>query len=1090
MEFRTLGPIELWAAAERRGLGSARARSLLAMLLLTPRTLVPSETLIDRLWDRQPPDKARESLSVYMARLRASLREAVGDEVRLVGRTHGGYLLEVDPDAIDLHRFRRLHRQGAALRASGNHADAAELLYEADALWRGQALAGIRGEWVTRMREVLEEERRAAIIERIGCELELGRHSDLVGELGNLLTRYPLDETLVAHQMTALYRTGRQADALRFYREFRRRLIEEQGTEPGAMLSELHLRMLGGDLRLSVSPAGRHAIRRAVPDTLPVEVTDFVGRDHELALLTGKEGGNPTIAIIEGMPGVGKTTLALRAARLVAERYPDGMIHLNLQSHDLHNPSLQPAEALHRLLRKLSVPVAQIPKTLDELAVLWRAHLSRRRIVVILDDAAGREQIRPLLPVSGQCLFLITTRRRLPGFDDALTITLDVLSTDDAVSLFRKVVGESRVLDTEQVGAAVALCGRLPLAIQVAAGRFAQAAEPKLDDLIEDWSQSPAWIGGGTGTATSEVLAAFELSYRALEPDHQRFFRSLGVSPCGAHSPLAAAALADCTIGQADAALAALLDCHLLTEVADGQVRLHDLVRGYAAARARRDDPQAEQRLAVSRLLDYYLENADRADRVLHPLRRRPGVEVGHLSAACPTVDTREAAVCWLESEWRNIVEVATYAGRHEWKQQCADLSCVLSEFLKVRACWDEAVTLHDLALQCSRYLADPVRTAQASLALSEVRQQTGRHETAISLAEEAGAIYRSLADTRGEAESLDHVGLAHQRTARSREALAYFRQARILFEAAGDSRGVADTLSHSGIACWHLGRYPEANSQLLEALSRYRDLDDLRGEAKVLNNLGRVHLYNGQYGEALAAYQRSLQIFRRIGGPQNEAILYHAIGSVHCSEGKYQEALSACRRALTIYRDIGDLPDEADVLNDIGVIYQSAACYDEAFIHHQKAQLIAEKVGDLSQQLIALRMIADLERGAGRPSEALEQYYSALKLAREIGNPYEEGKILEGIAELTLYTERRDVARIVFRQALDIFERLGVPEAESARTRIEAIDPPVSAPTAHTSMRRVRAVGGGAMSTGAMQLAVVEVGPADGSAPPVVQAS
>jgi tetratricopeptide (TPR) repeat protein/DNA-binding SARP family transcriptional activator len=1090
MEFRTLGPIELWVAAERRDLGSARTRSLLAMLLLTPRTLVPAETLIDRLWDARPPAKARESLSVYMARLRASLRQAVGDEVRLVGRTHGGYLLEVDPDAIDLHRFRRLHRQAAALRASGNHNDAIELLREADALWRGQALAGIRGDWVTRTREALEEERRAAIVERIGCQLELGRHSDLVSELGNLLTRYPLDEMLVAHQMTALYRTGRQADALRLYRESRSRLIEEQGTEPGTMLSELHLRMLGGDPRLAVRPAGRHAIRLALPDTLPVDVTDFVGRHHELALLTGEQGGSPTIAIIEGMPGVGKTTLAVRAAHLVAERYPDGMIHLNLQSHDPQNLSLQPAEALHHLLRKLSLPVAQIPKTLDELAVLWRAHLSRRRIVVILDDAAGREQIRPLLPVAGQCLFLITTRRRLPGFDDALTITLDVLSTDDAVSLFRKVVGESRVLDTEQVGAAVALCGRLPLAIQVTAGRLAQAAEPRLDDLIEEWSQSPAWLGGGTGTATSEVQAAFELSYNALEPDHQRFFRSLGVSPCAAHSPLAAAALAGCTVAQADAALAVLLDCHLLTQAADGQFRLHDLLRGYAAARARSDDPQAEQKRAVSRLLDYYLKTADRADRILHPLRRRLNVEVGHVQVASPAVDTQDGAVGWLESEWRNIVQAATYAGRHEWKQQCADLSRVLSEFLKIRACWDEAVMLHGLALQCSRYLADPARVAHASLALCEVRQHTGRHETAISLAEEAAALYRSLADTGGEAESLDQIGLAHQRTARSREALAYFRQARILFEAAGDSRGVADTLSHSGIACWHLGRYPEANDQLGDALSLYRDVDDCRGEAKVLNNLGRVHLYNGQYGEALQAYRRSLEIFRRIGGPQNEAILFHAIGSVHCAQGKYEEALSACRRALTIYRDIGDLPDEADVLNDIGVIYRSAACYDEAFIHHRKAQLIAEKVGDLSQQLIALRMIADIHSGAGRPSEALEHYYSALKLAREIGNPYEEGKILEGIAELTLYTERRDVARIVFRQALDIFERLGVPEAESARTRIQAIDPPVPAPATDPPVRRVHVVGAGASSTGAIQLAAVEAGQADGSAPPVVQAS
>jgi DNA-binding SARP family transcriptional activator/tetratricopeptide (TPR) repeat protein len=1063
MEFRALGPVELWSADERRDLGSASARTLLVMLLLTPRTMLPVETLIDRLWDTRPPIKARETLSVYIARLRASLRQAAGGEIRLIGGAQSGYLLEVDPEAVDVHRFRRLRRQAAALRASGDYDDAADLLHQADGLWRGQALAGIRGDWVTRMRDVLDEERRAAIIERIECELELGRHADLVGEVGQLLTRYPFDETLIAHQMTALYRTGRQADALSLYRETRRRLVEEQGTEPGTTLSGLHLRILSGDPGLAISPTGRRGLEVPVADPLPVEVAEFVGRENELALLTTEHGDNPAIAIIEGMPGVGKTTLAVRVARMVAGQYPDGVLHLNLHSHGPQSPSLHPTEALHQLLRMLSVPTAQIPKTLDERAALWRAHLSRRRVVVILDDAAGHDQLRPLLPAAGQCLMLITTRRRLPGFAAARTVPLDVLSTDEAVSLFRRVVGESQALDADQVAAAVALCGRLPLAIQVIAGRFAQAGEARLDHLLEEWSQSPAWLAD-TGAATAEIIAAFELSYRALEPDHQRFFRRLGASPCATHSRLTAAALAGCAPGLAETALAVLLDCHLVTQDPDGQFRLHDLVRGYAAARARRDDDLGEQKRAVSRLLDYYLHTADRADRVLYPLRRRADVQVEHGPARSPAFDRRERAAEWLESEWRNIVQAATYAGRHEWKRECADLGYLLAEFLKIRPYWDEAITVHNLALHSSRYLADRARIARASLALSEVRQQTGQQEAAMSLADEAAAIYRSLDDGRGEAESLDQIGLAHQRNGRSREALAYFEQAQILYQAAEDPRGVADALSHSGIARWHLGRYPEANDHLRDALLLYRAVGDRRGEAKALNNLGRVHVYNGQYEEALVVYQRSLHIFEEIDGPQNQAILWQAIGSTECFRGRHEEALSACRRALKIYRDIGDRPNEADVLNDIGYIYQNAACYDEAYIHHQKAQAIAEEIGDPTQQLIAQRMIADIQRGSGRPDEALDNYTAALKLAREIGNPYEEGKILEGMAELTLCTQRRDVARIVFRQALEIFDRLGVPEAESARTRIQAIDPafPVR-PSQRPSAREVDAADAGA---------------------------
>ncbi len=1040
MEFRALGPIELWSAGQQRDLGSARARCVLAILLLTPRTIVPVEVLIDRLWDTRPPPKARESLSVYITRLRASLRHALGDRVRLVARARG-YVLDVDPEAVDLHQFRRLRRQANALTASGDYDHASWVLREADGLWRGQALAGIPGDWVARMRDSLEEERRAAILERVECELELGRHGDLVGELHHLLAQYPLDETFIAHQMTALYWNGRPGDALNLYRETRSRLIVEQGTEPGPTLSELHQLILRRDPQLAVRLAGQHLGRVSRPDTLPPETVEFVGRSEEVRLLTGEHGDTPRISVIEGMPGVGKTALAVHAARVVSGQYPDGVFYLSLRTHNPETPSLDPAEALHRLLRMLTVPANQIPDAIGERAALWRAQLSRRRTVVILDDAARHDQIRPLLPVAGRCLILITTRRRLPDLQGARTLTLDVLSNDDAITLFRRIAGQDRVQDDDKVATAVGLCGRLPLAIQLTAGRLAQGYPPRLGDLIEQLSQSPVQLGG-TGAASPEVMSAFDLSYCALEPDHQRIFRRLGVSPCASVSLQAAAALGGCTLAEAEKALATLFDHHLLAPAPDGRFRFHDLIRGYAAVRAARDDPEPEQRQAVARLLDYYLHTADKADRVLHPFRRRMPFSVTHLPAASPALGTQEDAAGWLESEWRNILQAAQHAGRHEWKRKCADLTHVLADFVETGAHWHEAIAAHTLALQACRDLADPARIAQASLELSAVSQQTGRQEATLPLAEDAAAIYRSLADRRGEAEALDQIGLAHQRTARSREALAYFHEARILYDGAADQRGVANTLSHSGIACWHLGRYPDAMGHLRQALSLYRDVGDRRGEAKTLNNLGRMQRYCGYHRDALEAYQKSLEIFSEIGGVQNQAILYHNIGGVHHYKGSYEEALAACRRALAIYRDIGDLPDEADVLNDIGAIYQSAECYDMALIHHQKARLIAEEIGNLSQQVIALRRIADVRRGSGQHGEAFDHYHTALTLAREIGDPYEEAKILEGIAESTLNTQRPYAARIVFRQALDIFERLGVPEAESARIRIETMNP------------------------------------------------
>src|SRR5579875_3755143 len=608
-----------------------------------------------------------------------------------------------------------------------------------------------------------------------------------------------------------------------------------------------------------------------------------------------------------------------------------------------------------------------------------------------------------------------------------------------------------------QIAAVVESCGRLPLAVKLTAGRIARAGlasgrfapDPvardgagRLGDLMDELP-SPPERPGQHGAPAPEVTAAFDLSYRALDPDHQQFFRRLGASPCDCFSLPAAAALGGCTFAEAEKALTALLDHHLLSQAPGGQFRFHDLIRCYAAACAGRNGAESGQRQAVGRLLDFYLHTADKADRVLHPFRRRAPVAVTQVPAEYPALGTPDDAAAWLESEWRNIVQIARYADRHEWKHKCADLIDLLADFLEIRAYWDEAAAAHLLALQAARGIADPARIARAALALGAVRQQTGQHKAVIPLAEEAAAIYRSLADRGGEARALDQLGLAYQRTARSREAVAYFEEARILYHAAGDPRGVADTLSHSGIACWHLGRYPEANAHMEEALSLYRRAGDRRGEAAVHNNLGRVHLYNGYHRDALDAYQESLTIFREIGGAQQEAILHQNIATVHRYKGSYEEALAAYRQALRIYRGIGDLPDEAEALNDIGAIYQSAACYDEALAHHQRAQQIAEEIGNLSHQLVAFRLIADVHRGSGRYGEALDHYQVALRLSREIGEPYEEGKILEGIAEATLTTQGFGAARIALRQALDIYERLGLPEAESVRIRMETIDAP-----------------------------------------------
>src|SRR6185437_13363935 len=480
------------------------------------------------------------------------------------------------------------------------------------------------------------------------------------------------------------------------------------------------------------------------------------------------------------------------------------------------------------------------------------------------------------------------------------------------------------------------------------------------------------------GPGGRQLVSAFDLSYRGLSQDQRRLFRRLGVHPCALISPHAAAALSGQPLPATQAALSALLDHHLLTKATASQFRLHDLIRGYAAACARREDPEHERREAVGRLLDYYLQTADRADRVLYPHRRRMQVPVIHPPADSPPVETQEDAASWLDLEWRSILQAGQHAGEHEWKRQCADLTHVLAGFLETTAHWDEAIAAHTLALQAGRDLDDPARIARAALELSVVSQQTGRHEATLLLAEEAAAIYNSSGDGRGRAEAVDRVGMAHYYSARFREALAYFHDATELYRACGDWHGVAVTLDHTGITCGYLGRYPDAIGHLREALGLYREIGDRRGEAKVLNNTGNVHEHLGFHRDALQNYRLALEIFQEIGGRWNRAILHSNIGGIHRYKGNYSEALIDYRRALAIYRDIGDLRHHAGALHDIGCVYQCLEQYGEALIHHQKALSIAEQIGDSYVHVIALYGIADAHRGSGRHGEALDRYGAA----------------------------------------------------------------------------------------------------------------
>ena len=1053
IEFKILGPPEILVGGENGVAVSPQLWCVLVSLLLTPNVPLPTEILVDHLWGENPPPKAKTTVKSYIWRIERALSRAAGDTVYVSRRAHG-YALDVDAHAVDLHRFRSLKRQSDALAESGESRHAFMLLREAEALWRGSALAGLPGDWIGRIRSSLEEELRSATARRIELGLALEQHAELLAELSDLAERYPLDEVLAGHRMVALYRSGRQADALSVYRETRARLVVE-GVEPAPSLARLHQRILQQDPELAVAPVHRRPGRERQQNTLLPDIGDFVGRMDEMRLLgqkTEPETG-PVLWVIEGMSGVGKTSLAIHAGHDMTERYPDAQLYLPFRAHDQLRTALDPADALCDLLMMLDVPPKRIPDTLRARTELWRAELATRRALVIFDDVTGPDQVMSLLPDTGDCLVIVTSRRRHPDWGKAHSLTLRVFPEDDAVTLFTQTAGSAAEHEPDHVAKVARLCGCLPLAIRLAASRLRSGSAASLPDLIDELDER-SLRHRQAGEVSNGVRAAFELSYRQLAVSIQRLFRYLGIGPCLDISCYSAAVLGRSTVAEAEAAIECLCSHHLLEQKSSGRYGFHDLIRAFAAARFASEDTQSELRNAVGRLADYYLRVVKHANEILYA---NPGVASSDTDTQpMPRIDTPEAAGEWLEAEWGNALRIAGYCAGHEWKRRSADLIHELAEFLETSGRWDDALKAHLMALRACRDLDDLPGVARAAFDLSLTSLRTGHSETALQHATEAAVAFGTLGDRQSRAAAFDRMGVIHRNAARFREALAHHQEAIDIYREAHDLQGLARTLGHAGTALGSLGRLAEQMNYLSEALTIYNQSGDLRGQAIMLNNIGAVQHDQGYHRDAMRSYCASRDIFRMIGGRQSLALLEHNIGRLHKYKGDYAAAITVYREVLVIYRSIGDLQHQAYALNDIGAVYQCIDRLDEALAHHERAASVAEAAGDRYMYVTALCGAAEAHFESDRLNAALESYQQATRIAGEIESLYLKATSLNGTAEILLRTQGPEAARIYLREAHDIFTQLGVPEAVTVGIRLHALDTPASKMATPQGPRRV----------------------------------
>ena len=928
MRVRLLGPVDVMDGGEMLPVSGLRRKAVLATLALHAGQVVGTGRLVDAVWGETAP-AALNTLQSHVSYLRTVLGKAA-----IVARAPG-YQLDLGDDGTDVLLAERLLRQGAQ---SADPVRAAADLREALALWRGRPLADLAGlAWLEQQAgrlELLREQIRHALSD---ARLAAGEHRQLVPELEQAAADHPLDEQVHAQLMTALYRSGRQADALAVYQRLRSTLAEELGLAPGPALRDLETAILRQDASLDAScpvaslrPAAPPASGVPVPAQLPPPVAGFAGRAAELARLDAIGGGQAdeasavTIAAITGTAGVGKTALAVTWAHRVATRFPGGQLYVDLRGFDPAGPALDPGQALRGFFEALAVPPERIPRALDDQVALYRSLLAGQRVLVLLDNACDAAQVRPLLPGSPGCLAIVTSRNHLTGLiagHGAYPLGLDLLTPDGARELLAGRVGAGRAgREPDAIDEIIDGCARLPLALTIAAARAATSPGFPLAVFAADLREAGHALDQFDGDdEATDIRAVFSWSYRALSPDTARMFRLLGLHPGPDMTAAAAASLAGIAPDRARVLLTELTRGHLLSEDRPGRYAFHDLLRAYATEQARECDDDAARRAALGRLLDHWLHAACAAAALLDPFFAPepqgpplPGAVVGAPATA-------EEALRWFTAEQATLlaaVPLAAWSGRvgHAWR-----LTWALSTFLLRRGCWDDHTRACRASLDASRRDGDVAGEAHALLLLALGDARSGRRDAtpafreALRLFETVDGYHRSQVTAHS---SL--IWIAEQQE-RYGDMLGHAVRALRLSQAAGDETMEIMSLNDVGYSHARLGNYGQAIACCGQALAGSRAAGERNWESAAWDSLGYIHHKLGDHHRAVTCYERSLDLCRELADRYNEAGTLDRLGDVHHSVGDLRAASWAWAQALRTLDELGH-PDGDRVRAKISV--------------------------------------------------------------------------------------------------------------------------------------------------------------------------
>ncbi|HEX6452257.1 MAG TPA: BTAD domain-containing putative transcriptional regulator [Trebonia sp.] len=956
-----LGPVTTWRDGNEISAGQPRQLAVLGLLASRANRVVSRGELVDAVWGDDPPASAEGGVYTYVAGLRRVLEPDRPPRSAERGRrapsqvlvsAGGGYMLRLPAGCLDAQEFEQCLRTARDRRGAGDMVGALASVDQALSLWRGAAFAGVPGPFAEAERQRLDELRTAAFEERADLMLAVGRAAEVIPGLTTLTAQHPLRERSRGLLMIALYRCGRQAEALQVFYDIRDRLGQDLGIDPGSELNQVHQQVLAMDPALDgPSPAeagasattgtnastgtvgdsgdtgpaaesaesaeppdvrvGASADSRQPPAQMPPDTASFAGRAAELRqlhdMLPSGEPGSPPVAVITGTAGVGKTTLAIRYARQAAHHFPDGQLYVNLRGFDPSGSPAHPGTALRGIFEALGVPSRQIPPETDAKTALFRSLLNGKRMLLVLDNARSTEQIRPLLPGSPGCMVVITSRNQLTGLvaaEGARLLSLDVLSGTEARELLAGRLGEERVAaEPAAAGELILRSSGLPLALSVTCARAASRPGLALADLASELRDARGRLDVlQTDDAATDLRAVFSWSYDRLSDPAARMFRLLGVHPGPDVSASAAASLAGAPLAETRTMLAELTRASLVTEEHSGRVVFHDLLRAYAAERgAATDSSNNEMAEARHRLLDHYVRTAQAGIRRMYPGRLTIELPSAPDGVVPEEFGSYDEVLDWFAAEHQVLRGVLALAAERGFDAYCWKLAWLWAPLLKRRGMLHEDMAVQRVALEAARRLAD-------LSSLGHVHYELG------------------------------HI---------------YLR----------------------------MGKVAHADAHLSKSLEMFTRLGDKTSIGQVEHGMALLMNQQGRWTEALPHAIEALRLRRAFGGGAAVAYSENAVGWIYANLGNYSEALRHCKRALDLHRASGSRSGAADTLDSLACAYNGRGEHDLAIVYYEEALATYREIGDPEGEAETLTHLGDAQLASGRTAAAKTSWEDALDL-------------------------------------------------------------------------------------------------------------